>query len=93
MRAGAQIVFVGASGREESVKDVAGVRPNSSEQAIVSSIAHDLHRGCSEREVAEAFCLANEPLKPVPLPLARIPPPGRRRVHESRHCRGARDFV
>ena len=31
MRAGAQIVFVGASGRGESVKDVAGVRPNSSE--------------------------------------------------------------
>ena len=25
MRAGAQVVFVGASGREESVKDVAGV--------------------------------------------------------------------
>ena len=87
MRAGAQIVFVGASGREESVKDVAGVRPNSSEQAIVSSITHDLRCGSSEREVAEAFCLANEPLKPVPLPpVARIPPPGRRRVHESRHC-------
>ena len=38
MEAGAQVVFMGASGREESVKDVAGVRPNSSEQAIVSVI-------------------------------------------------------
>ena len=56
MGAGAQVVFVGASGREECVKDVAGVRPNSSKQAIVRSIAHDLRRGCSEREVAEAFC-------------------------------------
>ena len=81
IRAGAQIVFVGASGREECVKDVAGVLPNRSEQAIVSSITHDLRRGSSEREVAEAFCLADEPLKPVPLPLARVPPPGRRRVH------------
>ena len=39
MGAGAQVVYMGASGREESVKDVAGVRPNSSEQAVVSSIA------------------------------------------------------
>ena len=93
MGAGAQIVFVGASGREECMKDVAGVRPNSSEQAIVSSITHDLRHGSSERKVAEALCLADEPLKPVPLPLARIPPPGRRRVHETRHCKGARGFV
>ena len=75
MGAGAQVVFVGASGRQECVKGVAEVQPNSSKQAI--SITHDLRRGSSEREVAEAFCLANESLKPVALPLARIPPPGR----------------
>ena len=56
MRARAQVVFMGASGREESVKDVSGVRPNSSKQAIVSSITHDLRRGSSGREVAMLDC-------------------------------------
>ena len=40
MRVGVQIVLVGESDREESMKDVAGVRPNSSEQASCPKCRH-----------------------------------------------------
>ena len=40
MGAGAQVVFVGASGREESVKDVAGVRPNSSNGLSTGTVSY-----------------------------------------------------
>ncbi len=76
MGTGAQIVFMGVNGGEEGVECMTGVRPNGPEQAIVCSAAHDFRRGSSEREVAKALRLADEALNPVPLPSARVPPPG-----------------